>query len=456
MGKRPSKLSAHYPAGFWVLAGADVLECLAYYLGRSLILLFVAKSIAEGGLGLSDSTGARMQSLLTALGYILPILGGIVIDHFLGARYTTPLGLLLAGVGYMVGSYAESASGMYVMIICVSLGLAMFKTVPILGRIITDKKQRDSAFTISYAITNFGSFIGPLLVGFMYNDWFAVDGVLGFRTCFKVGAVFMLAGAVFFTWGWRWLGDAGKKPFVKEKSADELEKEAREKAELKKRPLEKIEKTRIVAIILSTWIFVAVFWCFWYLVYLVVYYHWMDNMNWVVLGYEVPTTWFDAFNALFVVAAGPLFATLWSRLARRPQGDMSYIKKIGIGIGIMGLCFVCFAIFETASANSTLSCLWLLLFLVLMTVGELFFSPLGSSFISKYAPPRFYGLLMSCSFGIAIGASIYSFVYDYAFDSGKFSFNTACIGIAVICFVCFIALLVLDKPLKKLYEDPKQ
>ena len=40
-----------FPAAFWVCACTEIFERLAYYLGRSLILIFVTASVATGGLG---------------------------------------------------------------------------------------------------------------------------------------------------------------------------------------------------------------------------------------------------------------------------------------------------------------------------------------------------------------------------------------------------------------------
>lgn len=51
-----------------------------------------------------------------------------------------------------------------------------------------------------------------------------------------------------------------------------------------------------------------------------VYFYWAENMDWVVAGYQVPSTWFDAANSLFCVILGPVTAELWKKLAARPQG----------------------------------------------------------------------------------------------------------------------------------------
>ena len=50
-----------FPAAFWVCACTEIFERLAYYLGRSLILIFVTASVATGGLGLSDTVAGTVR-----------------------------------------------------------------------------------------------------------------------------------------------------------------------------------------------------------------------------------------------------------------------------------------------------------------------------------------------------------------------------------------------------------
>ena len=73
-----------FPAAFWVCACTEIFERLAYYLGRSLILIFVTASVATGGLGLSDTVAANMQSNLTAFSYLLPLFGAVIVDKYIG------------------------------------------------------------------------------------------------------------------------------------------------------------------------------------------------------------------------------------------------------------------------------------------------------------------------------------------------------------------------------------
>ena len=217
-----------FPAAFWVCACTEIFERLAYYLGRSLILIFVTASVATGGLGLSDTVAANMQSNLTAFSYLLPLFGAVIVDKYIGARYTTPVGMFIAAAGYFTGGIAKSSAGVYAMIFLVSLGLALFKNGAIIGRVITDKSQMDPAFSMRYTLVNVGAFIGTFLVGILYKDVFAKDGVLGFAPCFKMAALMMVLGGLWYIFVcWRFLGDLGKLPFKKTLTEEEKAAEAK-------------------------------------------------------------------------------------------------------------------------------------------------------------------------------------------------------------------------------------
>ncbi len=443
-----------YPKAFWACGVTEIFERLSYYLGRSLILIFLTTAVLNGGLGLSDTIGATIQADLTAYSYLGAIFGGYLVDRFFGAKYTTPLGMAVAGIGYYVGGMATSKTQVYIMILLVSVGLGLFKNGPLIGRVITDKSQMDSAFSIRYTLVNLGALIGTFAVGILYKDVFAHNGVLGFSQCFKLAGYVMFAGSIWYVLVvWKLLGNVGSKPFKMEKTAEELEMEKKEQlSESDKRPLTTIEKKRIGAILLAS-IFSIIFFIFWNLAYLPVYYYWVENMNWVVAGYQVPATWFDAGNSLFCVILGPTMAWVWNKLAARPQGDMSLFKKTGLGIAVIGIGYLFFATIDIMRGGEKASVLWLIIFVFLLTLGEMLFSPLGSSFISKYSPSKYLGIMMSTwGLSIFVSAKLYGPAYGYLFG-GNFKFTTACFIVATIAFISSVLLFTLDKRLSALVEE---
>ena len=95
----------------------------------------------------------------------------------------------------------------------------------------------------------------------------------------------------------------------------------------------------------------------------------------------------------------------------------------------------------------------MIIFALFITLGEMFFSPLGSSFIAKYAPSRLYATMGSVwGFAIFFAAMGYGYLYNGLFG-GSMNFTTACIIVAVVAFIAVILLVVLDKPLTSLVKS---
>ena len=441
-----------YPIAFWICGCTEIFERLSFYLGRSLILVFVSTAVASGGLGLADTTAAKMQADITAYSYLAGFIGAFITDRFVGARYTTPVGALIISFGYFAGSMAHDAKLVYVMIFCVAFGLGLFKTGPLIGRVVKPE-QLNSAYSIRYSLVNIGAFFGPLLAGTLYQYTFKTGDLLGFRPCLRLAGVSMLLGFIWFTAGMILKGeDHGKKPFKLLKTEEELKREAAEKAEAKHQKLTTLEKKRISAIVLVS-TFQIIFWLFWYLAYLPIYYHWAENMNWKVGSFTVPTTWFDSLNALLCVISGPLTALLWQRLERRPQGDMSIFKKLGIGLGFLGIGYIYFAAIDIVRGDSKPTVLLLIIFFVFLTLGEMFFSPLGSAFIGQYSPSRLLAVMSAVwGLGIFAAAKLYGNVYAFAF-SGRFAFPKACITIAAVAFASTIILFAINGKLMSLVKN---
>ena len=131
---------------------------------------------------------------------------------------------------------------------------------------------------------------------------------------------------------------------------------------------------------------------------------------------------FQHFNPFFVVALTPVSLAVFGALASRGK-EPSAPRKIGlgmliaaIGFGIMAVCSFGLPTPNAEGATSVDSNLlvspWVLIntYLVL-TFAELFLSPMGISFVSKVAPPKYKGLMMGLWFGAtAIGNYLVSII----------------------------------------------
>ena len=126
---------------------------------------------------------------------------------------------------------------------------------------------------------------------------------------------------------------------------------------------------------------------------------WADDhtdrtINLVVWRGEIPTTWFQAFNPFMIFAFTPFIIALWTWQARR-RAEPSSVTKMALGcfgVALANLIMVG-AAWQAAGAPDA-SWLWLLGYFVVITIGELYISPIGLSLVSKVAPARMLSMMM--------------------------------------------------------------
>ena len=114
---------------------------------------------------------------------------------------------------------------------------------------------------------------------------------------------------------------------------------------------------------------------------------------------------FQQFNPFFVVALTPVSLAVFGYLAKKKK-EPSAPRKIGIGMVIAACGFVILAVgsmglptpasVEASGIDSSalVSSNWLISTYLVLTFAELFLSPMGISFVSKVAPPKYKGMMM--------------------------------------------------------------
>ncbi|HNS43558.1 MAG TPA: oligopeptide:H+ symporter, partial [Taishania sp.] len=175
-------------------------------------------------------------------------------------------------------------------------------------------------------------------------------------------------------------------------------------------------------------------------------------------GFEIPTSWFQSVNPIFIVALAPLFAIFWnSKLGKR----LSTPVKMGVGMIILGLGFLFMlgAVGERAAngniedeANKA-ALMWLIMTYLLHTIGELCLSPVGLSVVTKLAPPKLASILMAVWM---LSSSVANFIGGYlasvveTMGAGQiFTF------IAIFVMICGLLLISLNKFIGKLMHGVK-
>lgn len=442
-----TKTKKKKPFGFYVCALGFTFERIAFYTAKYLLAIWIVTEVASGGLGLPDEKGVAMSAAFVAWTYITPIFGGYIADHWISPRICVPVGMILMGLGYLCTWKADSMGLVWAMIVLVSIGTGLFKgnLSGINGLLFHDSDELDEAFSIQYSFVNVGSFIGTTFIAML-----ATTGLFGiktsFNTVFLICAIFMFIDAAWFILNGKALGEAGKEPF----KADQREFETvAKKDDTASDKLTSGDAKRIGAIVLVT-LFSAIFWMVWYMAYMPAYYRfgwgdgssYMNLANWYIGSFQIPTSWFDSMNALVCIALGPVLAAVWAKMAKRPQGDISMFKKTALGIILVGVSYIVMVVADKiAMANGQCSFLWLALVSMLMSLGEMIFSPLGNSFISKLAPAKVLGLLLGFwPIAVFIAQYIYPSLYAWLktlnFTVGYGGLAAVIIALGVILWLC--------------------
>ena len=114
---------------------------------------------------------------------------------------------------------------------------------------------------------------------------------------------------------------------------------------------------------------------------------------------------FQQFNPFFVIVLTPVSLAVFGYLAKKKK-EPSAPRKIGIGMVIAACGFLIMAVGSLGlptpaaveangiSADILVSPNWLISTYLVLTFAELLLSPMGISFVSKVAPPKYKGMMM--------------------------------------------------------------
>ncbi|MFK7741485.1 MAG: peptide MFS transporter [Planctomycetota bacterium] len=121
---------------------------------------------------------------------------------------------------------------------------------------------------------------------------------------------------------------------------------------------------------------------------------------------------YQSWNAFFVVLMTPFVMLFFARLSRK-KIDFSTARKILFGMIITAIAagFMAVAGFLSNNGEMKVSGMWLMGFYGIITIGELFLSPMALSLVTKLSPKRFVGLTMGgWFFATAVGNKFSGFL----------------------------------------------
>ncbi len=375
-------------------------ERFSYYGMRALLVLYLTKYLLlPGHIEYVWGYGAVKQFLeffagpldiqplssliygfYTGLIYFTPLPGGWIADRVLGQKRVVLFGIILMAFGHFMMAVERL---LFPALLLLVIGGGIFKpnTSGQVGSLYAaGDPRRDRAYSIFYVGVNVGAFLAPLICGTLGEE-------VGWHYGFGAAGVGMLIALAIYLAGFSALPE------------DELTRERL--THTMRKPLTREEWRAVVALILLC-VPLTLWWACYEQQGNTLNLWTADNADRSInLGFwrgEIPVTWFQSLNPFMIFAFTPFLVAFWSRQSAR-GAEPNSLNKMALGglfMTIANLVMV-LAAFLTGDTGKA-SWLWLLLSVGLMTVGELYLSPISLSLYSKVAPPQILSTMMAVNF----------------------------------------------------------
>ncbi len=450
MSSDKNKAFFGHPVALSTLFASEMWERFSYYGMRALLVLFLTATYASGGFEMAELDAFTIYGIFTGLVYVTPIIGGVLADKILGQRKCIYIGGLTMAIGQFLLSISAWLYGadvdmeirqtlFYAGLGILIAGNGFFKPniSTMVGELYENNDPRkDGGFTIFYMGINLGAFLSPLVAGKLGEQ-------VAWQYGFLAAGAGMLIGTVWFLVRSHTLKNIGMPPKVKEDRTRLIIKDwlsiviyvvgivglifgiilgwnavpsATSTAiiyvlaiggilflftSIFRGTSGKTEWSR-VGVILVLAVFNIFFWSGFEQAGTTFNIFARDNTQRLIGNWEIPASWFQSVNALFIILFAPVFSILWLKLAKRNLNPNTPMK-FAWGMALLSLGFVIMAIGYSKSTSGDqillISPLWLCAVFLLHTFGELCLSPIGLSMVTKLSPPKLVSTMMGVWMG---------------------------------------------------------
>ncbi|MCF6131003.1 peptide MFS transporter [Flavobacterium wongokense] len=202
-----------HPAGLFVLFFTEMWERFSFYGMRSLLILFLTSTLADGGWEWTRETASSLFGSYVGLVYLSTMLGGYFADKVIGFRWAVMVGAFLMTLGHAAMA-VETHFSIYLGLVLLVFGNGFFKPnmVSIISEMYKDRpEKKDGAYTLFYMGVNAGAFFGILLCGYLGEK-------VGWGYGFGLAGIFMFFGMIQFWLSQNIFGDIGLKPTQESKA----------------------------------------------------------------------------------------------------------------------------------------------------------------------------------------------------------------------------------------------
>nr|WP_157007215.1 peptide MFS transporter [Agromyces laixinhei] len=456
--------------------GVEMWERFSFYGMQGILLIYLYYSVAEGGLGMEETAAAGIVGAYGGAVYLSTILGAWIADRLLGSERVLFYSAIVIMAGHIALALLPGFFGVGVGLILVAFGSGGLKAnaTSVVGTLYSEHDpRRDAGFSIFYLGINLGAFFGPILTGLLAST-------LGFHWGFGLAAVGMAIGLIQYSFGRKRLPPEASvvpNPLPRDRIGLVIGCAAASVVVivvlvltglvnatnlvtwvvgavivaavgyfvviLTSSRITSIERSRVFGFI-PLFIASVAFWSLYQQQFTVLTIYSDKQLNRDLFGWEMPVSWVQSINPIFIIILSGVFAAIWTKLGdRQPSTPI----KFALGTAIMGVAFLLFIPFAGGAANST-PLLAIIGILFVFTVAELLLSPVGLSVTTKLAPKVFHTQMvalffLSVSLGTAISGQLATF---YSSDTEVVYFGV----LGAIAIVLGIALAVGSRGVLKL------
>lgn len=461
------------------LFGVELWERFSFYGMQGILLIYLYYESSRGGLGINEATATSIVGAYGGSVYLSTVVGAWLSDRLFGPEKVLFGSAVLVMAGHIALAVIPGIPGVAVGLVLVALGSGGVKATAttIVGLLYeAGDERRDAGFSIFYLGINLGAFAGPLLTGVLQSE-------AGFHWGFGLAAVGMAIGLIQYAVGRRNLPPsareianplpAGRRPLVFGAAAVVvalvvvLALTGAVKADwlsnivvvlsilaavayfaviLTSHRISDVERRRVLAFI-PMFIASAAFWSLYQQQFTVVTIYSDKRLDRDLFGWEMPVSWVQSINPVFIIILSGVFAAIWTRLGdRQPSTPV----KFAAGTAVMGVAFLLFLPF---AGTASVPLLGLTGILLVFTIAELLLSPVGLSLTTKLAPEAFRTQMVALFFlSVALGTALSGTLAGYYSEDNEVPY----FGIlGAIAIVLGAALLALAKPLRELMGGVK-
>lgn len=439
--------SKGHPKGLYLIFATGTAERFCYYGMRAIFILFLTKALM-----MDKELASSVYGSYTGLVYLTPLIGGYVADKYWGIRRSIFWGAVMMAIGQFLMFLSASMLHtpdmahwlMYSGLGFLIFGNGFFKPTitTLVGQLYEPGDKRlDSAYTIFYMGINVGAFFAPLVCGYFGDTGNPED----FKWGFLIAAIGVIISLLLFeTQKNRYLvsptgEQIGVHPDARSAKLENITEghpQYVSRATAVKKviffaaftlalfalfmywfdgdvvsagifsscigipayvlfdgTLTKIERDRIIVIYIIAF-FVIFFWAAYEQAGASLTLFADEQTNRSLFGWEMPASYFQAFNPLFVVLLAFIMPAIWGFLAKRNNEPSSPTKQ-AIGLFLLSLGYLVIAIgVKDLQPGVKVSMIWLSGLYFIHTMGEMALSPIGLSMVNRLTPVRFASLMM--------------------------------------------------------------